>query len=248
MIELFDCNLRLGMPTRPVPGEPTTPKELLDELRRLSISAALVRHQAAVELTPAISNRQILDLLESVEGMLPTWSLLPQSTGETGQPDDTVDEMIRRGVRAVWLYPKTHGYTLRHWCAGSLLSALERRRVPVFILWSEVVLDELVEVLERHPDLHVTLCNISYRIDRLLYALFMRHAKLHVDLGPPNAQCGFIEEVVGRFGAHRLLFGSGFPDHELGPAVSYLMYAEVPDGDKESIGSVNLRRLLEEVG
>jgi len=247
MIELFDCNLRLGMPTRPVPGEPTTVRGLLDELDRLSVSHALVRHQGAVELTPPISNRRVLQEVEDAGGLLPTWSLLPESTGETGRPDETVDEMIGLGVRAVWLHPKTHGYPLRDWCAGSLLSALEDRRVPVLVLWTEVVLDELVDVLGRHPALPVVLCNISYRINRVLFPLFERHAGLHVDLGPPNAQCGFIEEVVGRFGAGRLLFGSGFPDHEMGPAISYLMYADVGDDDRERIGSGNLRTLLEGV-
>ena len=247
MIELFDCNLRLGMPTKPLPGEPATTHELLEELDRLSISRALVRHQAAVELDPADSNRRTLQEIQSLERLLPTWSLLPAATGETGSPDQTVDEMIGFGVKAVWLYPKTHGYTLRPWCVASLLSALEDRGVPVFLLWSEVVLDELAEALERHPKLHVVLCNISYRLNRVLYPLFERHATLHVDLGAPNAQCGFIEEVVSRFGAGRLLFGSGFPDHEMGPAISYLMYADITDEDKRRIGAGNLRALLEGV-
>lgn len=247
MIELFDCNVRLGVPNRHVPGRPTTVPEILEELSRLSITGALVRHRLALEEGPAPANTRILDELESVPTLRPTWSLLGEATRETGQAAETVDEMIRRGVRAVWLYPKTLLFTLRDWCAGGLLSALEARRVPVFMPFDEVDLDEVAEVLTRHPQLDVVLCNVNYRSNRRLYPLLCRHVRLHVDLGAPHALCGFVEEVVGRFGAERLLFGSGWPEHEIGPAVSYLLYADISEQDKQRIGAGNLTTLLEGV-
>ena len=247
MIELFDCNLRLGMRAEHSPGEPTTVPELLAELDRLSVAGALVRHRLAVETHPADANRRIFDELKDAENLVPTWSLLPEATGETGKPDETVDEMIALGVRAAWLYPKTHGYSPRDWCAGSLLSALEDRRVPVFIPWDEIDPDELAELLAGHPTLEFVLANATYRLNRVLYPLFEKHAKLHVDLGAPNASTGFVEEVTRRWGVERMLFGSGFPDHEIGPAITQLTYADITDDEKSAIGAGNLRALLEGV-
>ena len=247
MIDLFDGNLRLGMRSQHEPGEPTTVDALLAEMDRLDVARALVRHRAAVETTPDDANRRVLDQTAHTDRLIPSCSLLPEATRETGVPDDTVDELITRGVRAVWLYPKTHGYTLRDWCSGSLLSALERRRLPLFILRDEMDPGELVEVLTRHPALDVVLANISYRMNRVLYPLFAAHANLHVDLGAPNASCGFIEEVVRRFGADRLVFGTGFPDHEAGPAITYLTYADVSDNDRRRIAAGNLDAMIEGV-
>jgi hypothetical protein len=244
MIELFDSNVRLGVPNKCVPGEPTSVEGLLAELRRLSIAQALVRHRLALETGPVAANHRILEELHSTQALLATWSLLPESTRETGDPAETVDRMIRLGVRAVWLYPKTHSYTLRDWCAGSLLTALEDRRVPVFLLFDEVVPDELAELLDRHRRLNVVLSNVNYRTNRWLYGLFARYPSLRMDLGAPHSLSGFVEQVVKRFGPERLLFGSGFPEHEIGPAVSYLLYAEISDDDKQLIARVNLHNLL----
>jgi len=247
VIELLDGNLRLGMRTQHKSGEPTTPGELLAEMDRLGISRALVRDQLAVETDLEHANRRLLDALAETDRLIPACALLPEATGETGTPVETVDEMIARGARGVWVYPTTHGYSLRDWCSGSLLSALETRRVPLFMLWQEVSVDDVAEVLARHEALDVVLTSISYRLNRVLYPLFEKHPNLHVDLAAPNASCGFIEQVVGRFGADRLIFGTGFPDHEAGPAITYLTYADIPDDDKRRIGAGNLQKLIEGV-
>ena len=245
MIELIDCNMRLGVRGRQTPGEPGTAEGLLAEMDRVKVRAALVRHQEAVESGPASANRRILEELDGQDRLMPTFCLLPEGTGETGRPEDTVDEMITLGVRAAWLYPKSHGYSLRKWCAGSMLSALEARRVPVFMHWDEIVPDELAEVLAGHPRLPIVLCNVSYRVARVVYPLMQTYPMLHSDLGPPMSLCGYIEEVVGRFGPERLLFGSGFPDQEMGPAITYLLYADISDAHKQRIGGGNLTALLE---
>ena len=246
-LELFDCNVLVGVRNQRHPDEPTTAKELAAELARLKVKNALVRHRLALETGPAEANRRIVADLSVQKSLHPTWTLLPEATGETGFTDEAVDEMIEAGSRAVWLYPKSHKFSLRHWCAGALLSTLEYRHVPVFMAWDEVDLDELSEVLLRHENLDVVLTNVGYRTCRVLYPLMATCANLHLGLGAPHSLSGFVEEVVSRFGPLRLLFGSGFPDHEIGPAITYLLYAEIGDEDKRLIGAGNLRSLLEGV-
>ena len=246
-IELFDCNVLAGRRNKQRPGAPCTAAEIADELERVGVKNALLRHRLALETGPAEANRRIVADLGGIPSLHPTWALLPESTGETGFTDEAVDDMIRAGGRAVWIYPRSHNFSLRHWCAGSLLSSLEYRHVPVFLSWDEVVLDELVDALGRHENLDIIVCNVNYRTCRLLYPLMGEHANLHMGLGAPHSLSGFIEEVVGRFGPLRLLFGSGYPDHEIGPAITYLLYAGISDEDKRLIGAGNLHSLLEEV-
>ena len=246
-IELFDCNAHVGERNRRPPGEPTTAKELAAELARLKVKNALVRHRLALETGPAEANRRIAGDLAGLKSLHPAWTLLPESTGETGFTDEAVDAMVAAGARAVWLYPKSHHFSLRHWCAGSMLSTLEYRHVPLFMAWDEVDLDELSEVLGRHENLDVVLTNVNYRSSRRLYPLLAKCANLHMGLGAPHSLSGFVEEVVSRFGPLRLLYGSGYPDHEIGSAIAYLLYADISDEDKRLIGAGNLRSLLEGV-
>ena len=248
-IELFDCNVCIGTTSGRAAGSEGigTAGSIAAELSRLSVANALVRHGIALETGPAAANTRINDDLAGTANLHPTWSLLPEATGETDFPDEAVDRMIAGGARAVWLYPRSHNYTLRRWCAGSLLSTLQYRHVPVFIPYDEVDVDELHEALGYHEHLNVVLANVDYSTSRWLYPLMAEHANLHMDLGAPHSQGGFLEEVVGRFGPLRLLFGSGFPDHEIGPAISYLLYADLRDEDKRLIGAGNLRSFIEEV-
>jgi predicted TIM-barrel fold metal-dependent hydrolase len=55
-----------------------------------------------------------------------------------------------------------------------------------------------------------------------------------------------IEEIAQRFGARRLLFGSGLPVFEPGSAVAMVTYAELPQDQKQMIAGGNLESLLEQ--
>jgi hypothetical protein len=248
MISLIDCNLRIGVRGKAPADEPCAPAELIAEMDRLSIAGGLVRHQEAIESGPRDANERVFQELKGFEERLwPTVCLLPDATEEMGPADVTVEEAIEQGARAAWLYPRSHGYVLRAWCAGSMLDALAERCVPTFMKWDEVNVDELADALATHPELPIVLCNVNYRTNRMIFPLLEAYPQLHLDLGAPHSLCGFIEDVVGRFGPERLLFGSGFPDQEMGPAIAYLLYADIPDDDKERIGGENLLALLEGV-
>ena len=56
-----------------------------------------------------------------------------------------------------------------------------------------------------------------------------------------------IEDTVERFGASRLVFGSGMPNVSGASSVALLTYARISDEDKALIGSGNIKRLLSEV-
>ena len=52
------------------------------------------------------------------------------------------------------------------------------------------------------------------------------------------------QEITRRFGAKRLLFGSGLPVTEAGTSIAQIAYADISDADKRLIAGDNLRALL----
>ena len=56
-----------------------------------------------------------------------------------------------------------------------------------------------------------------------------------------------VEEAAASLGAGRLLFGSGFPDAEPMGTAMQLLYADIPEADKQQIGSGTIRRLMGEI-
>jgi predicted TIM-barrel fold metal-dependent hydrolase len=66
---------------------------------------------------------------------------------------------------------------------------------------------------------------------------------VHLDLSYLGSHLG-LEWLVDRFGAGRLLFGTGAPVRDPADAVTRLLWSELPDADVAAIGAGNLSRLI----
>jgi predicted TIM-barrel fold metal-dependent hydrolase len=156
--------------------------------------------------------------------------------------------MREKGVKAARLYPGRahHGFTLADWCAGGLLDALDAARMPLLLDIESVSWEDVYALLKRYQRLPIVVSNCSYRHNRYLYPLWERFGNLYVEtcrfLG-----AGTIEDVVRRFGAGHLLFGSNMPVYTGTAIVARITYADISREDKEAIASGNLKRLLEEL-
>ena len=56
-----------------------------------------------------------------------------------------------------------------------------------------------------------------------------------------------VEEICGRFGDYRLLFGTNWPNMDSSIAIAAVSYAEVSPETKVDVAGGNLRALLEAV-
>ena len=156
--------------------------------------------------------------------------------------------MLERGVAAAWMHPAGQDYVLEPWCCGHALAALAARRVPLVVEWDAVTGRQLHEVLGAFPELPVLLLQTPRMgRNRTLYPLLARHENLYVAVTPTYSVYRGIEDLCERFGASRLLFGSGYPEVEGGAAVCMLAYAEISEEKRRAIAFGNLERLLAEV-
>lgn len=243
-IPLVDCDAWVGRRGAAEPGVSATVDALLEEMDRVGIEQAVVTHYSAVDATPRLGNRLVDELCAPHQRLHRAWCLLPPSTREMGAAGEMVGRMLEAGVRVARLFPKTHGFCFAEWCIGDLLAALESRRVPVQVPLGEIAVDDLWRALNTYPRLPVVLMEVGYRANRLLYPLLARFPNLCLSIAPRYSVHRGIEDVCARFGAERLLFGSGFPAREAGAAVAALTYAMISEREKRLIGSENMRRVL----
>jgi len=227
--------------------EPSTVAEVLAEMDRLGIQRALVAHTSGWESVPWLGNRRVEEEAAGHARLTRAWTALPDTAGDVPPAQEWLTDMLGAGARAAWLFPKRMNWSMEEWCAGSLLRALEDRRVPAFILLEETELDQLHRVLERHSRLPLVLSCVSYRLNRMIYPLLERHANLHLDLAPRYDVHEGIEDITARVGAKRLLFGTNFPICDAGSAIAYLAYARISEEERALVGAGNLERLLAEV-
>ena len=246
MLDFFDCNCQIGRSAAPIAGAPVTASEIVERLKPMGIRRALVYSALSKELHPAEGNPAVMEEVKD-SPLVPCWVGLPASTRELGSPEEFVAAMKASGVGAVRLFPSTHSYCLADWCMGTLYEVLEARKVPVLVDLAQTNYDHIASALRAFPRLRLVILRPSYRGDRMLFSLFERYEHLCIETSN-YAGSGAIDEVCRRFGASRLIFGTGLPFFEPGAAVSPITYAEVSDADKQAIASGNLDRLLSWTG
>jgi predicted TIM-barrel fold metal-dependent hydrolase len=250
MNHLFDVNCFLGRRAihTPLPL-PTTVPELLAEMDRLGIAEALVTHNMALDGHPWEGNQRLMREIAGQPRLHPCWMLLP-TTGEMPPPTRLVAEMRAQGVRAARMCPIQHRYLFTEANVGDLLAALEAARIPLIVdfgmmAWSEEKTDwrSLDDLCMRHPNLPLIVVGEGMAAPRRVYPLWQRHRNLLLETSYYQVHQG-LSDIAERFGADKLLFGSGLPTREAGAPLMQLRYDFLSDADREAIGGGNLRRLL----
>jgi len=259
-LTLFDCNAMVGGRIARSAWEVHTVKDLLRELDHLGVAEALTYHALAKEYSPEVGNALLLEEIHGTGRLHPCWVLLPSHTGEMEPAHVLIPRMLSRGVAAVRLFPsppaplpefgdQLHRYALVRTVVGDLLEALEAHRVPLFLeimnLSSLMLVgwDQLEWLLSTFRKLPVVIAGMRHRDNRTLYGFLERFPQLAFDLSLYAVHRG-VEDVARRFGADRMLFGTGLPAYAGGGAVVQLASAEIPEEQKQMIAAGNLRRLL----
>jgi hypothetical protein len=243
MVKFFDCNCAFGPYRTRVFRFARTAEELLAEMDFSNIAQALVYHTAMRFDHPAVGNELVVRQTQGQSRLFPTWALLPSHTGEQPALQTLLSEMPRQRVRGLWLFPDEHRYFLDEITWGDQMAVIVERRIPLFIRAS---LDKIAGLLRSFPELVVvTGSQGANPLDRYAWPLIERYPHLHFETSGYLVDGG-IEEFCKRYGARRLLFGSGFPDNAGGSAMLMLARADISEADRQAIAWDNLCRLLEE--
>jgi predicted TIM-barrel fold metal-dependent hydrolase len=244
MIGLFDGQAGFGGARRGQSWVPTA-EELLGHMERLSIARALVRTDfEEMDSDPVFSNRALYQVCARHESLVPCPTVLPSGHGDVPSEREQIDELIAERSGAAALRPGEDGWSTAEWCAGTLLSLLEERHIPVLCRHSALGFDAVADMAKRHPGLPIVMFHVGYRTQRMLVPLMKAFANVYLAIGSPYSVHLGIESTASQVGAERLLFGTGFPYSEPTASVTMLTYSDLNDADKQLVGAGNLDRLI----
>ncbi len=242
-LKFFDANCAFGPYRTRVFRFARTAADLIEELDFANISQALVYHTTMRFDHPAVGNDRVVKEIEGQPRLLATWALLPSQTGEQPPLQAMLAEMRRHQIRALWLFPDEHRYSLDDTTWSDQLSVFSELRIPLFVRAS---LDRVAHLLSFFPRLVVvTGSQGSNPLDRYAWPLIEKFPNLYYETSGYLVDAG-IEEFCRRYSAARLLFGSGFPDNSSGSAMLTLAHAEISAADRRAIAWDNLSRILAE--
>lgn len=247
-LTLFDSNVFLGLPAKAVHDPAETADALLRKMDDCGIRRALVWHIAQHDCSPQDGNRMLSEALAGQERLLGCWTILPPVTGEVGG-DGFFEEMKRCRIAALRVFPDTHRFLLRRPAFGSFLDEVSERRIPVLVsLERGITWPAIYDFLADYPDITCILCDLgTWSMDRMTWPLLDTCPNVYLETSMLLLHARGLEATVERFGARRLLFGTGFPMRYPEAPMLQLMHAEISDDDKRLIASGNIERLITEV-
>lgn len=242
-MHFFDCNAAFGPYRTRVYRYALTAQQLIDEMDFCGIDRTMAYHTCQRYYDPPDGNRLLLSEISGNDRLVPTWSILPTQSGEQQATPDFLVMMRRHNIRMLRMYPQNHCYFMDEETWADQMQEYEARRIPIYI---HARLGDIRDLLRSFPNLVViTGTQGANPLDRYAWPMIDRYPNLHFDTSAYLVD-GILESFVKRFGAGRLLFGTGYPDHAVGGSILMLRQADLPEPDKQAIAAENLQRLLQQ--
>lgn len=245
-MRFFDCDACFGPAMVPGFRQAEAPEELLEEMDFCGIEDALVFHAAMRDDSPVFGNQLAVEGAAKSPRLHPTWAILPPQTEELGTIDEFFEQMRMNNVRALTAFPSPsqHQYLLNSTTFGPFFARMVECKVPLIVAGDWALIDQ---ILHDFPDMTlIAIHQSNHSQDRYFRPLLEKYPNFYT--GTTRYQCdGGMAALCRKYGAGRILFGSGFPDLPMGAAMLSLLHADISESDRTAIASDNLHRLLEEV-
>lgn len=246
MINFFDSNCMYGNRSVVREGSVVTEKEYDELFDRARISGVLAYHSIAANTDLINGNELISDLQKRNRRYTAQWCIMPNATGEFFSSNELLCKMRENSVKSVRIFPARMSFSVMPYSCGELFSKLEKHSVPLFIDNSQITYQELYTLLVDYPHLPIVLCGAGHHTERQIYPIVAACPNLYIETSLFFAN-NSIEMFVNKFGAERLLFGTGVPESSACGAVASILYACISEEDKQKIAARNLEAILEGV-
>lgn len=246
----FDCNASYGQGRTGAGSPPAGVEALLAEMDWHAVDRALVHHSLMRDHSPVVGNRMLTEGIAGQDRLVGSWAILPPQTRELAPRQAFYDAMAAANVRALWAYPDDHRYLLNRLTFGNMLDEVSERRIPLFLPRdaSEVrpggTWEMVTRLLAEYPALTLVVTNHGpWGEDRYFRPLLDAYPGFHIDISRYELDGGLVE-LVERYGASRLLYGSHYPLNAMGGPLLMLARAAINEEDRAAIAGGNLARLL----
>ncbi|MGC9349555.1 MAG: amidohydrolase family protein [Anaerolineae bacterium] len=247
-MQFFDCNAFFGLPSERPLAPVATVDSLLVEMDRAGVDRALVWHIAQHDVAAQTGNDLLTEAIAGQDRLYGCWTMLPNQAREFPKPAILLREMQRARVVALRVFPDSHRFLLNSVSMGPLLRTMVERRLPLFLsLRRGITWRGIYDLLAEFPELVCVLCDHGcWGEDRMFRPLLERYEHVYVDTAQYLLDGG-LERLVSDYGAHRVLFGSGFPESYFGGMMMALKHAQIPESAKKAIAHANMDRIIDEI-
>lgn len=222
-------------------------EELLQEMDFCGIDEAVTWHQTMYDVSVNYGNKLYLADKSNYTGRLKgTIGLLPAISDENfsiENLDSIIDRYALVGVRA---FPRQNRFFLDKITMGDTLDYLSEKRLPLYLSprdgW-----DDVFRVMKDFPKLTVILTDYGlWGSDRYVFPLVKNYKNFYIESSDYQVFLG-IENFVNKIGAEYMLFGTNYPNCNMGGSTVTLLAAKISQENKEFIAYKNAERLFSKI-
>lgn len=234
----------------------TTAAEVARQLQRLGITSAVVGSAQAIAF---VSPQPANELLAAELAALNSASLLPAAVLNPDYPGvaDDLQRCVDLGFRALKLYPNYHSFDIASYESLRLMEQAGERGWPVLLCVRvederhhhplmkvpSLNLDAAITAARNVPDVNVVLCS-GNNGEIIRFLSEVDRPNCYAEISWVKSPLNAIEDLVGKVGHERLLFGSHLPFSIAQTALAKVKEAFITDEQKAGILHANGERLL----
>ena len=248
-LPFFDAYCALGAPMNDGIHFAKGVAELYAEMDRMGVERALVRYNN-MENGPVFANDKIAALLkDDADGrLLGVWHILPEQCDELPHGNAFFTAMASNRIAAL-----THLAGPERWVPcpltiGPVMEAARERRIPFLTSHRHYVDDwvGLYRFIQEFPEnIFIVIPDSLWGVDRQVRPLIEHFPNVYLETSTFWLPEG-LRDIALKYGAKRIVYGSGFPQYNQGNMMSVIRHLELDEADKRLIASGNLERLLSE--
>ncbi|MFC1453920.1 amidohydrolase family protein [Verrucomicrobiota bacterium] len=245
----FDANLCFGQPPRAVYQPAATALDLQRVMTKTGIKKGLVWHVAQRDYMPSEGNRLLARAIAGRKNLFGCWAILPPQTGEVLNPG-FFRRMKTHRIFALRAFPTNDNYLLNRVVFGKFLDEVTERRIPLVLSVEQASggWPAIYSCLADFPDLTCIICDTGiWNTDRYTWPLLETYPNVLLESSLVSLEDAGIEQIVARYGAERLVFGSNFPTRYFEAAMLAVQHADISAAAKQKIASANLEGLIKQV-
>ncbi len=246
-MKFLDVNCSVGFSAAGPSWQGADLASTVEELERAGCEGAVITHLAQWETSAQRGNELVAQATAAHPQPQGCWCLLPESTGETLPPSEIFSRMAAHRIGLLKISPLAHLFVAGGLSVGGYLRECVDRRVHLLVsVKYDMGWQDLYGLLAEFPGLPVIVADHGcWGEDRYFRPLLEAYPGVRVELSNYLLDGG-IEDLVSRYGAGRVVFGSGFPRLYPGGMMLALRHADICDEDKALIAGGNLALMLEE--
>jgi len=245
---VFDVCSYLGEFGHFWPLEVSTAEDLIGLMDKFGIDRAAICSLNSILYDHSEGNEEVFQATKRYPNrLLGIATLYPHDKRSLIEFEKCIDEY---GMKGLELQPHYHNYELNDGTIDPFIEEAIKKKVPVFIPlclsmnWNfpKLKMSAISKLIDTYPEATYVIGKFSYEIEEVL-RLMKKYDNVSVETSGLQLMNG-IERLVEEVGANRVLFGSGMPIQEVGPALVKIREAEIKEEEKELILEENAIKLF----